>query len=74
MAKVAVLGAGAWGIALGVLLDSNGNDVTMWTFLQSEADMLINDRENTVSLPGVKLPESMKITIDLEEAVKDKDI
>lgn len=74
MAKVAVLGAGAWGIALGVLLNSNGNEVTMWTFLQSEADMLINDRENKISLPGVKLPESMKVTIDLEEAVKDKDI
>ena len=74
MAKVAVLGAGAWGIALGVLLESNGNDVTMWTFLQSEADMLVNDRENNISLPGVKLPESMKVTIDLEEAVKDKDI
>jgi len=45
MAKVASLGAGAWGIALGTLLDSNGHDVTMWTFLQSEADMLINDKE-----------------------------
>ena len=74
MAKIAILGAGAWGIALGVLLDGNGNEVTMWTLLQSEADMLINDRENKISLPGVKLPESMKVTIDLEEAVKDKDI
>ena len=74
MAKIAILGAGSWGIALGVLLDGNGNEVTMWTLLQSEADMLINDRENKISLPGVKLPESMKVTIDLEEAVKDKDI
>ena len=74
MAKIAILGAGAWGIALGVLLDGNGNEVTMWTLLQSEAEMLINDRENKISLPGVKLPESMKVTIDLEEAVKDKDI
>lgn len=74
MARIAVLGAGAWGIALGVLLERNGNDVTMWTFLQSEADMLRNDRENKISLPGIKLPESMKVTTDLEEAVKDKDI
>lgn len=74
MAKIAVLGAGAWGVALGILLDNNGHDVTMWTFLQSEADMLINDRENKVSLPGVKLPETMKITIDMDEAIADKDI
>ncbi len=74
MAKVAVLGAGAWGVALGVLLDNNGHDVTMWTFLQSEADMLKNDRENKISLPGVKIPESMDITIDLDEAIADKDV
>lgn len=74
MAKVAVLGAGAWGVALGVLLDNNGHDVTMWTFLQSEADMLKSDRENKISLPGVKIPESMNITIDLDEAIADKDV
>lgn len=74
MAKVTVLGAGAWGVALGILLADNGNDVTMWTLLEKEAKMLINDRENKISLPGVKIPESIKITIDIEEAVKDKDI
>lgn len=74
MAKVALLGAGAWGVALGVLLAENGNDVTMWTFLQSEAEMLINDRENKISLPGVKIPDSIKITTDLKEASIDKDM
>lgn len=74
MAKVTVLGAGAWGVALGVLLADNGNDVTMWTLLEKEADMLISDRENKISLPGVKIPESIRITTDLEEAVKDKDV
>ena len=74
MAKIAVLGAGAWGVALGILLDNNGHDVTMWTFLQSEADMLINDRENKISLPGVKLRETSKITIYMDEAIADKDI
>lgn len=74
MAKVTVLGAGAWGVALGVLLVGNGNDVTMWTLLENEANMLINDRENKISLPGVKIPDNMKITTNLEEAVRDKDI
>ena len=44
MAKVAVLGSGAWGVALGIVLAENGNDVTMWTLLENEAKMLIEDR------------------------------
>ena len=40
MAKVSVLGAGAWGVALGILLAENGNDVIMWTLLENEAKML----------------------------------
>ena len=74
MAKVTVLGAGAWGVALGNLLHDNGNDVTMWTFLEKEADMLKNDRENKVSLPGVKIPDGIAITTDFDKAVEDKDI
>ena len=74
MAKVTVLGAGAWGVALGVLLYDNGNEVTMWTLLDKEADMLRNDRENKISLPGVKIPEEIKVTTDLDEAVNDRDI
>lgn len=74
MAKVSVLGAGAWGVALGILLAENGNDVTMWTLLENEAKMLKEERENKISLPGVKLHDTMKVTTDLEEAVKDKDV
>lgn len=74
MAKVSVLGAGAWGVALGILLAENGNDVTMWTLLENEAKMLKEERENKISLPGVKIHDSMKVTTDLEEAVRDKDV
>ena len=74
MAKVSVLGAGAWGVALGILLAENGNDVIMWTLLENEAKMLKEERENKISLPGVKLHDSMKVTTDLEEAVRDRDV
>ena len=56
MAKVGILGAGAWGIALGLVLHKNGHQVTMWTCVESEAEMLLKDREHKSSLPGVKLP------------------
>ncbi len=74
MANVCVLGAGAWGIALATLLEKNGNDVTIWSKLQKEIDMLKEDRENKVTLPGIIISENIKITSDLQEATKDKDI
>ncbi len=74
MANVGVIGAGAWGIALAVLLKNNGNNVTVWSFLEEEVTMLKNDRENKVTLPGIKVQEDIIITSDLKEVVTDKDI
>lgn len=74
MAKVSVMGAGAWGIALAIVLRNNNNDVTIWSKLENEVNMLKNERENSISLPGIKLQNDIKITTDLREAVKDTDI
>ncbi len=74
MSDICVLGAGAWGLALALELYKNGNNVTVWTKLESEAEMLITDRENKISLPGIKIPEKIEITTSLEEGVKDKAI
>ncbi|MBE5939926.1 MAG: NAD(P)-dependent glycerol-3-phosphate dehydrogenase [Lachnospiraceae bacterium] len=72
--NITILGAGGWSIALAVLLEGNGHNVTIWSKLQNEVDMLNEKRENSVSLPGVIIPESINITSNLESAVKDKDI
>lgn len=74
MAKVSVMGAGAWGIALAIVLRNNNNDVTIWSKLENEVNMLKNERENSISLPGIKLQDDIKITTDLRETVKDTDI
>ncbi len=71
MEKVTVLGGGGWAIALAKVLYENGNDVTLWSFLQKEVDMLTQEHENKVGLPGVKIPKEVKITNNIEEAVKD---
>lgn len=73
MAKVSILGAGSWGIALAVLLHKNGHQVTMWSALDSEVEMLQKDREHKM-MPGVILPDDMIVTNDIEEAVKEKDM
>ena len=73
MANVGVLGAGSWGTALSVLLTENGHQVTVWSIDENEVNMLNEKREHVQKLPGVKLPDSMVITTDLEGTVKGKD-
>lgn len=74
MAKIGIIGAGSWGIALSVLLHNNGNDITVWSIINDEVEMLKKEREHKEKLPGVKLSEDMVFTNDLKEAVKGKDI
>ena len=62
--KITVLGSGAWGTALAMLLLENGNDVTLWSFLEEESRVLRETHENPF-LKGVKLPDEMKFTTDM---------
>ncbi len=71
--KVFILGAGSWGMALAMLLDHNGHEVTSWTYLEKERDMLLKNRGNEKLLPGIKLPESINITSEMAGA-KDADL
>lgn len=63
--KITVLGSGGWGTALSLLLLDNGNDVTLWSFLEKEAEVLRATRENPM-LKGVVLPEALKITTSMD--------
>lgn len=63
--KITVLGSGGWGTALSLLLLDNGNDVTLWSFLEKEAQVLKETRENPM-LKGVPLPEALKITNSMD--------
>ena len=74
MAKISVIGAGSWGTALSVLLYNNGHEVTLWSVLEDEVKMLREKREHESKLPGVKLPEDMEITTDLEKCLKEPDV
>ncbi len=71
--KVAVIGAGSWGTALSLVLHTNGNEVTVWSIMESEITMLKEKHEHVEKLPGVKLPEDICFTTDLESAITDKD-
>ncbi|MFZ7972113.1 NAD(P)H-dependent glycerol-3-phosphate dehydrogenase [Fusobacterium nucleatum] len=74
MAKISVIGSGGWGIALTILLHKNRHDLTIWSFDKREAEELKTTRENKTKLPNILLPEDIKVTDDLKEAVDNKDV
>ena len=73
MAKVCILGGGSWGIGLSVVLHKNGHEVTVWSAVPAEIQMLQENHEHKM-LPGVKLPEDMIFTTDDRQAVEGKDL
>ena len=67
--KIAILGVGAYGLALSKIFYKNGSEVALWTKFKEEYDILNLKRENPGILPGVIIDEEIKITTDLKQAV-----
>ncbi|HET7682668.1 MAG TPA: NAD(P)H-dependent glycerol-3-phosphate dehydrogenase [Marmoricola sp.] len=73
MAKVAVLSAGSWGTAFGIVLADAGNDVMLWA-RRGEVVANVNDKhENTDYFPGIELPETVRATTEAAEALEGAD-
>ncbi|MDP1995471.1 MAG: NAD(P)H-dependent glycerol-3-phosphate dehydrogenase [Ignavibacteria bacterium] len=72
--KIAVLGAGAFGTTLAVLLHYNGHKVSLWEYKKSCAKEMIKKRENKTYLPGTPLPEELEISYKLQDVVTDKNL
>lgn len=74
MAKVGIIGAGSWGTAISKLLCTNGHEVTVWSIMEDEIQMLKAEHEHKTKLPGVALPEEIVFTTDLEASIRGKDL
>ncbi len=72
--RISFLGAGSWGTALAVTVAKNGHDVTLWSAVEDELELLRTHREHTERLPGVKLPDNIYIESDLEKACTGMDL
>ena len=70
--KVTVLGSGAWGTALAIVLVENGNDVTMWSH-RREAVAEMQQLGVNPKLKGVPLPKELHLSSDLS-CVSDSDV
>jgi glycerol-3-phosphate dehydrogenase (NAD(P)+) len=64
--SVAVIGAGSWGTALALLLHGNGAAVTVWGHDIESIAKIRDLHENQIYLPGVRLPEAVQFTSELE--------
>lgn len=72
--KIGIFGTGAYGMALASILSENKHDITMWTKFKEEKDLLIKDMGNQKLLPGFFLDNNIKITNNINECAKDKDL
>jgi glycerol-3-phosphate dehydrogenase (NAD(P)+) len=67
--RVAVLGAGSWGTALGALLVKGGAETVLWTVEGEVAAQLAARHENPKYLPGIPLPPALGATTDARAAL-----
>jgi glycerol-3-phosphate dehydrogenase (NAD(P)+) len=67
--KIAVLGGGAWGTALGVTMLRAGHDCVLWARDGETVAAINRDRRNPKYLPGVTLDEGIVATDDLAAAL-----
>jgi len=73
MASVGVIGSGAWGTTLALLLANKGTETILWDHRPERAVEIQQQRENTLFLPGFRFPDTLYVTSNLKDAVEGKD-
>lgn len=72
--NITILGTGAYGLALSSIFLENNCNVTMWTKLEDEKEMLEKDRCHRKVLPDYKISDKIVFTTDMEMAIKDANL
>ena len=68
MSKIGILGAGAWGIALGMNTYKNGHDICIWHYDKDKASLL-NKNRKTSSLKEINIPKEINFVSNLKELI-----
>jgi glycerol-3-phosphate dehydrogenase (NAD(P)+) len=68
--KVAILGAGAWGTALGCMAVAAGHEPLIWTRRDAVADMINARHEHPGHLPGLSLPDTLAASSRMDAVLK----
>lgn len=72
--RITVMGDGAWGTALALLLHDSGREVTLWGAFPAYLEEMRASRRNRKFLPGVPIPPSLAMTSDPCLACRDLDL
>ena len=83
MSRVAIIGSGAWGTALAISLaqrraeqqgQRRSHSIALWSHTAAVADAIAQHRENRTYLPGYVVPDAVRPTADLAQALASAEI
>src|SRR5438067_12382780 len=75
MGRIAIIGAGAWGTGLSIVLGRKGtHQVRLWALEKEVRDSISSRRVNELFLPGYSIPNSVTVTGSLDEALQAAEI
>ncbi|TCO67875.1 NAD(P)H-dependent glycerol-3-phosphate dehydrogenase, partial [Marinisporobacter balticus] len=72
--NVCVIGAGSWGTALAISLSKKGHNVNLWMRNEAQFLQIKKTRENIKYLPGVILPDNIKLFSNIQDGVMNTDV
>ena len=72
--KITVMGAGAWGTSIAIMLARKPLKITLWANTKELFDELVSNQENITFFPGYTIPNQVAIEFDPLTAVKGADI
>ncbi|MFZ0137654.1 MAG: glycerol-3-phosphate dehydrogenase, partial [Candidatus Sulfotelmatobacter sp.] len=70
MSRIAIIGAGAWGTALSIILGrKESHEIQLWAHEKEVCESISRQRVNELFLPGQRIPGCVRACDDLEEAI-----
>jgi glycerol-3-phosphate dehydrogenase (NAD(P)+) len=69
MSYISVMGAGSWGTTIAKLLAEKDFDVSMWAYEEEVVNEINNAGTNSIFMPDVKLPKSIRAHTEISEAI-----
>lgn len=74
MKRIAVIGAGSWGTALGVVAGRAGHEVTFWSRNSAVVSSINRERVNSIYLPDTAIPDGVIASEDISEVVSESEL